>query len=56
MTHQEIFKSLDKKDQKKFQNLFDNYEKDKFDRNIKISLKNFYVINLQILRYALSRK
>ena len=52
MTHQEIYKMLGNNDQKVFLNLFDYYEKIKFDKNIKISLKNFYDINLKILSYV----
>ena len=56
MTHQEIYKILEIKDQKKFYDLFKFYEKNKFDQNISISLKNFYDINFQILKYVFSNK
>ena len=52
MTHQEIFNSLDEYDQIKFQNLFKFYEKNKFGKNIVVSLKDFCRINTQIIRYA----
>ena len=52
MTHQEIFKCLEKKDQLRFEYVFKFYEKKKFSKDIKISLKNFYEINVQILKYA----
>lgn len=52
MTHQEIFKCLEKKDQLRFEYVFKFYEKNKFSKDIKISLKNFYEINVQILKYA----
>ena len=52
MTHQEIFNSLDKNDQIKFQNLFKFYENNKFGKNIVVSLKDFCKINIQIIRYA----
>ncbi|MDC0974643.1 transglutaminaseTgpA domain-containing protein [Candidatus Pelagibacter sp.] len=56
MTHQEIFNSLKKNDQLKCKSLFDFYENLKFSKNFKISLKNFYLINIKILRYAYFKK
>ena len=56
MTHQEIFDSLDKNDQLKYKSLFDFYENLKFSKDFKISLKNFYLINIRILKYAYFKK
>ena len=56
MTHQEIFNSLKKNDQLKCKSLFDFYENLKFSKSFKISLKNFYLINIKILRYAYFKK
>ena len=52
MTHQEIYTSLKNIDQKRFENLFKLYEQIKFDKKYKISFKNFYSINFQIIKYA----
>ena len=52
MTHQEIYKSLKNIDQKRFEHLFKLYEQIKFDKKYKISFKNFYSINFQIIKYA----
>ena len=56
MTHQEIFDSLHKNDQLKYKSLFDFYENLKFSKDFKISLKNFYLINIRILKYAYFKK
>ena len=52
MTHQEIYKSLKNIDQRRFEDLFKLYEQIKFDKKYKISFKNFYSINFQIIKYA----
>ncbi|ETA70715.1 DUF3488 and transglutaminase-like domain-containing protein [Candidatus Pelagibacter ubique] len=52
MTHQEIYKSLKNIDQKRFEHLFKLYEQIKFDKKYRISFKNFYSINFQIIKYA----
>ena len=52
MTHQEIYKSLKNVDQRRFENLFKLYEQIKFNKKYKISFKNFYSINFQIIKYA----
>jgi hypothetical protein len=52
MTHQEIYKSLKNVDQRRFENLFKLYEQIKFNKKYKISFKNFYLINFQIIKYA----
>ena len=52
MTHQEIYKSLKNIDQRRFENLFKLYEQIKFNKKYKISFKNFYLINFQIIKYA----
>ena len=56
MTHQEIFNLLKKNDQLKCKSLFDFYENLKFSKGFKISLKNFYLINIRILKYAYFKK
>ena len=56
MTHQEIFNLLKKNDQLKCKSLFDFYENLKFSKGFKISLKNFYLINIKILKYAYFKK
>ena len=52
MTHQEIFLMLDENDKLNLKDLFSYYEKIKFSKNYQISLKNYYGINLKILKYA----
>ena len=56
MTHQEIFSSLNIIDQHKYKILFDFYEKLKFSKDFKVSIKNFYEINIKILKYAYFKK
>ena len=52
MTHQEIYKILTKEDKVKFKHIFKYYEQINFSKNNTISFKNFYNINIQILKYA----
>ena len=52
MTHQEIYKILTKEDKVKFKYIFKYYEQINFSKNNTISFKNFYNINIQILKYA----
>ena len=56
MTHQEIFSTLNIIDQNKYKILFDFYEKLKFSKDFKVSIKNFYEINIKILKYAYFKK
>ena len=55
MTHQEIYKILNEDDKLKFKNLFEYYELIKFSKKNIISFKEFYNINIQILKYAYFR-
>ena len=43
---------LDENDKLNLKDLFSYYEKIKFSKNYQISLKNYYGINLKILKYA----
>ena len=52
MTHQEIYKILTKEDKVKLKYIFKYYEQINFSKNNTISFKNFYNINIQILKYA----
>ena len=56
MTHQEIYKNLNKDDKLRFGQLFDLYEKFKFSKGFKVSYKYFFKTNLQILKYAIFSK
>ena len=56
MTHQEIYKNLNKDDEQKFSQLFDLYEKFKFSKSFKVSYIYFFKTNLQILKYAIFSK
>jgi len=56
MTHQEIYKNLNKDDKQRFSQLFDLYEKFKFSKGFKVSYKYFFKTNLQILKYAIFSK
>ena len=55
MTHQEVYKILNEDDKLKFKNLFEYYEIIKFSKKNIISFKEFYNINIQILKYAYFR-
>ena len=56
MTHQEIYKNLNTLEQNKFNQLFYFYEYSKFGKNYKVTYKNFFKTNLQILKYAIFNK